>query len=568
MTISKFLTKRFISYTLLCSSLSLFISTKTVDDGSVVLGNTETKAPTVPICQTYSFDSMQVKASFVPMSDTLPLRYWHHEYRKDEPSDDEWIFEIDAMYRYSQNYHQKNVSTMLFQNNPMKIGNDTTIISEKKITQIAFPIAQQSQSSISHQLSINNNYLDIIGNAQYTDWYLTAAITIQRNSSKICFNEQSSSGTGTLSQGYSLEDECDGAPESNYFTTPKPASEIKPVKNVSAYLNGTVVKGMKPHNFAKVNRCPSPAWGVPGITVQLGWDGLKRDTAHLGIYARSLIPTGTNLNNCWAMNTASSFAGNGRSFEIGLGFNSHIDIWKGKNDQSVTFVADGYFVHGFASNQWRTFDFTTGPLTRYGNVKLLTGINDNWEYKGLYWGADLTTQCVNVSIPVRGELLCSIEYENDNSLVEIGYSFKGQQGEKISCMPQITKDGMFFLSNQTQVNTPQATTGATAGWTNSYITPHSGMYLLSTQDVSLFSKNPFGGIAADSNAQLDESSINISSGLMGAQILNSILIGYTYTWDEAFGSPYLGIKGSIGMSPKMMYTPEIWDLGIRFGMDF
>ena len=62
-----------------------------------------------------SFDEKLVKASFIPMSDVMPLRYnYNKNFEKEDI--DSWDFDFRLAYRFQQNFNEEKLASMIFSN--------------------------------------------------------------------------------------------------------------------------------------------------------------------------------------------------------------------------------------------------------------------------------------------------------------------------------------------------------------------------------------------------------------------------------------------------------------------
>jgi hypothetical protein len=240
--------------------------------------------------------------------------------------------------------------------------------------------------------------------------------------------------------------------------------------------------------FNLQNDITTAVWGVADLQLWTGWDFVKKDKYHCGIYLKFVIPTGTIINQDWCVFAFNPVVGNGRHYELGIGASAHCDICA--NDSRVCSVSfDGYIAHPFNTTQFRTFDLCGDPMSRYAIVKALTyygpsgdyesqiprtfnysdqtyvpaisnsnaleevvpikpedvkegtvsssyqievpgNINDQYDYKNIMCPiGDINCGNISVGIGIKGEAILDFIYDCNNWKAGIGYAFSGQTAE-------------------------------------------------------------------------------------------------------------------------------------------
>jgi hypothetical protein len=219
-------------------------------------------------------------------------------------------------------------------------------------------------------------------------------------------------------------------------------------------------------------------WGVSDLQMWFGWDFVKKDCSHCGIYLKFVVPTGTIINQDWCVFAFNPVVGNGRHYELGIGASAHCDICS--NDERVCTVAfDGYITHPFNTMQFRTFDLCGDPMSRYAMVKQLSlsgasgdseieiptafnyslvadnptsenikngtvvqgavqkveipgNINDEYSFNNLIKPiGDINCGNISVGIGIKGEAILDIFYTYGKWKAGVGYAFTGQTSENI-----------------------------------------------------------------------------------------------------------------------------------------
>lgn len=160
------------------------------------------------------------------------------------------------------------------------------------------------------------------------------------------------------------------------------------------------------------------------IQVDLGWDFLRRDRGHLGVYVRGVAPTGNRPTGRWLFEPV---IGNGHHWELGGGLAASAVLWNSKtHDRSINFSFDAHATHLFKALQHRVFDLKDMPLSRY-----MTAFRSNKSEMAPV--ANLTSTTINSSFAVQGELTAVFNILIKNWLFDFGYNFWAQSCEKIAC---------------------------------------------------------------------------------------------------------------------------------------
>ena len=528
-----------------------------------------------------AFDDDKVKATVVFMSDADPLRYDYHYYDDDfyKNYDNEWNVAFDVGYRFQQTFHNKKLAALLFQYNPVQAASGMFSVvansfENDNLFAYGLALGQSASSTADLEAKIRNNYINISVDITNADWntYLHVGLPIQNARNYLTINESVNAGLGSLPKGYATSEQTGAVTPTDYFNYPEAVSaNLSPIGSLKKYFSGTKVGDMQTRaNAIAYFDGVNSKWALADVYLQLGWEGWKRETSHLGFYLKTAIPTGNKMDNDWAKYTFSPMCGNAARWELGAGINAHVDLSK-KDDVYWRVDIDGYLSHLFSAIQRRTFDLVNGPLTRYGMTKVFDGALAY--LNKLVWAADVTTQNLKVYVPVKGEFIFNVLYLKNNHEINFGYSFKGQQQECTDDYLTVPSGNVYGFAAQGEVQTPNA---AITAWVTNFITPNADMYSPSLNDVTVSTDvnqyNIYGKPVTLENA-ISADDIALRSGLMDAQVINMLFAGYRYNFgdfencDDTF-NPFVGIKGSVGLSPQSCYTPETWDVGIDVGLTF
>ena len=392
---------------------------------------------------------------------------------------------------------------------------------------------------------------------------------------------------------------------------------------VSDALGGKVFGNLAARNYAKFtfDSDNQSDWKVADLPIQLGYDFYKCDNKHFGLYLRAVIPTGTDIDQDYAAYLFQPVIGNGGHFEFGVGASGHAELWS-NDDNAFNAYVDGYLTHMFAVPQFRIFDASNLPMSRYALMKELTyspshdSDSDLYQYNHvLKMLGDINNATGDVSCDVRGEFMLDLVYTHCNWEVGAGYAFSGQSHEKMDqdSLSSSSNNYLYGYKGSSFEDEMYITVGSDAGainrfngetgyaWEQTIATSNNLPSLTETSlvlanisstavvaDSSVFgvqSNNAVVGGKAGGAYKVGPSSdadggdtdatdlikggldIN-NSGLMDGQQLHRIFGHVDYVWSNCDWMPYLGVVGSIGMSPDSYKTASYWDVGARLGFSY
>lgn len=550
-----------------------------------------------------SIGSNFVVTSLIPLNDGHPLRYNFHRELDGYYDEDEcltWALKGSAAYRYSRSFGREHIASLLYQYDPLtfqgatfntQVGLPTATRLPNALYAENFALGDATNASLYVVPTLQYNTIDLAFDLQLDNCidglYLHVGVPVQNANYQLkACSQQGYLGT-TFEKGEMASEFTSGvSPISQVISTSPLQSSLTPASSLTQALGGYAIGDMQGRQYSKFNFACNPGsvgcnniWGVADVVVQLGWDGWKRETSHIGLYLRSSIPTGTHINQEWQAYTFSPVIGNGHHWELGLGLSAHADVWS-CDDRVFSLNFDGYATHLFGTNQFRTFDLNGLPMSRYMLVKAFSNVNNSLVYQNqLYAVADVISQCINVSVPLKGEFIAEMAYKTDCWRGSFGYAFSGQQAEQTSSPVSLTNANnyLFGFMGSAGVQNPATTNTSLAGtaWTTNLVSPDATAYTGGTLTTPLnpaITLNgeavPDFGVPATLSNMLTASDINVNSGLMNQQIINRIYGSYEYTFNECKFKPFVGVMGSVGWSPLDSYTPQMWDVSVRLGFEY
>ncbi|MDP3889305.1 MAG: hypothetical protein Q8Q25_02045 [bacterium] len=342
----------------------------------------------------------------------------------------------------------------------------------------------------------------------------------------------------------------------NYMTTNALAA---PIERFEDALSGTVTFGhmQDPLKFGKVISCYSHSKnGLADVHGALGLNFLLRENGHVGLSLRAAAPTGSRPNGEFLF---EPILGNGKHWELGIGFNGHVLVWEKDGEQEMAFHAQANFMHLFGACQRRSFDLkTNGSFSRYMLAK---------EFKdGDYTGTltpliNYTTLPCKVTVDFQADIALMFCYTYNEFIFDLGYNGWIRSKEKIcikDCIPLRTLglkgiQNVIIPANQLSNATQSTATifGDEFSEQNNVVDSNSPIFI-STND-------------------LDE-----RSAASPRLVTHKLFTHFGYTWLEKNHTPFVGIGGEIefeGINPHNTAKPERntlaqWGVWFKSGVTF
>ena len=204
----------------------------------------------------------------------------------------------------------------------------------------------------------------------------------------------------------------------------------------------------EPLRFARFEQVKQTKTALAEIQMALGYNFLLCQDYHLGLNFRVYAPTGNRPQGIF---TFEPIAGNGKHWEVGVGFTSHYTFWTSCDEESIFgLYVDGNFTHLCRSHQTRTFDLQGKPNSRYmlaerlgtpvanlfSNPLPATAASSTVpaaQFNNAFAPvANLTTLKVNVSSPIQADIVALFNYTSCGLSIDVGYNFWARSCEKIT----------------------------------------------------------------------------------------------------------------------------------------
>lgn len=225
---------------------------------------------------------------------------------------------------------------------------------------------------------------------------------------------------------------------------------------------------------------------VSDLQLALGWDFVSNRCGHAGFALLLSAPTGSKTS---ADILFAPYVGNGRHWELGLGYSGKALLWEKDDEQLLYLHADMRFTHLFKAKQRRSFDLkANGFASRYMLVKEFTS-------SGQYTGRMVplinrsTLDCY-VRNDYQFDMAFMFGYQYNEFSFDIGYNAWIRARDKISFSSDIpsllgpTPIGIKGTTNVYTMGMPNNTTQPTAIISDSNNAPIEGPTFIRLCDIN------------------------------------------------------------------------------------
>ena len=190
---------------------------------------------------------------------------------------------------------------------------------------------------------------------------------------------------------------------------------------------------VQPLNYGHICCDTQTYTALADIHIIAGWNCFDRERGAMGLYAKTVIPTGNKPNNRCIF---EPIVGNGHHWEFGLGFSGHGLVWEKDAEQEINFIVDFHITHLFKSRQRRSFDLMPNGLnSRYILAKQF---DDTQAYTNVTVPMiNATTLCCDVEMHYQGEGIAMFAYQYKNFGFDFGYNAWLRSPEKITDIEEL-----------------------------------------------------------------------------------------------------------------------------------
>lgn len=299
---------------------------------------------------------------------------------------------------------------------------------------------------------------------------------------------------------------------------------------------------------------------LANIDMILGYDFLRCDGYHLGLFIKAVAPTG---NRPYTDTVFSPIVGNAHHWELGGGLDAHWDMWS-CDDQCFSLFLNGSVTHLFDDKQWRTFDLKNGCMSRNALLKVFTKfveipLEPTYEYNQLIRASDWTTRKVESSFDVMGDASLKFLYRTCGWAFGVGYNVYGRSAEKIDAL-----NSDCYLPNQYAVGIKGT---SIAGSNNTEICAGSNMVQPDYDPSSRTPNTTEAVISQDTELTVDD--INFAGA--PRQIQHTVFGDINYQWQDCENQPFVGVGGMCAFAQDGkcdVCTANQWGVWIHGGLTF
>jgi hypothetical protein len=258
-------------------------------------------------------------------------------------------------------------------------------------------------------------------------------------------------------------EECNEYPGVNNYPAGYMASALiardQMASSVTQAFTGAVKFGdYQRLRYGKID-CAQSKVALSDIQVAFGWNMINSERYHFGINARTAIPTGNRPKGIYLF---EPIVGNGKHWELGVGFTGHALTWYCEDEWMVGLYGDLNITHLFNADQRRSFDFLKhGSGSRYILLEEMgspayqgfeVGMDAaQYEYQGVILPAiNQTTLDCKVNAAIQLDLVVMLTWQYARMNVDIGYNLWARTAERLgsrACFP----DNRYAFKGDAQV---------------------------------------------------------------------------------------------------------------------
>jgi hypothetical protein len=377
--------------------------------------------------------------------------------------------------------------------------------------------------------------------------------------------------------------------------------EILNTRSVTDGLNGYTFGNLKERKYNKFDfksTNKNYIWGISDVHFKAGYNFYRHENNHFGLYTKVTIPSGTEIDKKYSEYLFKPIIGNTKHFEVGGGLSIGTVLWD-DIESSIKMNIDAYLTHMLKSKQFRIFDKTGMPMSRYAIVKELTktvpteSLDDPYAYNHvLKILGDVNCGYFDIFANIRGEGVVDIIYKNNNYEIGGGYSISGQSKELVSkhygtqgylstntyyygFKAGTEEDDLIMMIDGSSDSTTYASVLKFKSDDSTNFVPY--IKAKTNSDVGI---NGSGGAYEYPTNTGDEGQNGTTardvfqlpeynrSGLMESQIIHRIFSHFDYAWEEYTFVPRISTFGSIGFGNYGSTALKTWEIGTKIGVSY
>ena len=307
-------------------------------------------------------------------------------------------------------------------------------------------------------------------------------------------------------------------------------------------------------NYGKLDGSRSET-SVGNTVVELGYDFICRDNAHLAVGLHGLFNGGAKSDAVYMFEPSIGTAGR---HGVGATVDGHLRLYEGETDDvHFTGYLNAQITHLFDATMRRSYDSTRhGVGSRYKMVKVgqtiafVAANSHNANY------INYSSLRAKIGIDVMYDATLMVRYQNGGLCCDLGYQAWGHSAEKHKG---------WVDTYTTSILGAIAATTQTADWANANIARIS-------LDASITGTQPGGttaatGVAATATNVLSLADLNINSGLNPSAMTNTVFGNIGYEWLDSDWRPFIG-AGAAGEFANNNTAFDQWHVFVNGGVSF
>jgi hypothetical protein len=481
---------------------------------------------------------------------------WHRFINKPSPHD--WYGACSITPEYLRSFRARRLAEYFFGTNNLNIsGSEVTTRTSCDLLADYFGLSPKFSSNVYITPKMQTFLTDFGVYFGCNSWYFRAHTPFVWTENSLCLNELiKDNGLATPFPAHYMTSAALEAPFSSWCQAMK---GCKDWGNTAGLQAGRICGSRSAHAFADIN-------------CALGWNAVTSEYGHAGFALHTVIPTGNRPCSTFLFEPV---IGNGKHWELGLGFDGSGIIWEKDGNQQLEFLVEMRATHLFKACQRRSFDFvcTTSYQQDTANTNFLTGFasryillkefdTDGTYANKLHPAINKTTLRCNVDACIQFDGTFAFGYQYEGFGFDIGYNAWIRSRENIhnvECF-QENKFGIKGVQNATGDNTQSKAT--IYGNILSATEPDR-----STKQARLAD--------AQSPIFISMSNLNLESAAAPCQFTHKIFWNFSHAWENRERVPYLGCGGEVefeGYRPKNVQPnkPSMaqWGLWLKGGFAF
>lgn len=337
---------------------------------------------------------------------------------------DTFYFDFKTQSEFRQSFNSTGLGQYIFFNgtNVMNFGNAQPDTDTTDVYALNFLLTQDFESVVTAKPKVQSSITDFSFFVGLDEWcpglYVSAHLPLVWTRWNAHLTEEViTAGDSTFDAGLVIQS---STPDAIYTDV------------IAAFKGDKSVGGSSVWEYGKIDGSQSKT-RLGDVAVNLGYDFISKENAHLGVAVRGLFGAGGKSKAHYVFEPTIGMAG-----RMGVGgmIDGHVRLWEKDEDHHINAYLNGYAVHVFDNTQVRSFDLKdSGVGSRYNLVKKLTTVGADVDYS-IYSNIDnminIGTQGAKISIGAAYEVTLQFSYVANKINFDFGYTGGGHSKEKFS----------------------------------------------------------------------------------------------------------------------------------------